>query len=86
MAEIKKFILEDDPPPDNKTAESIMLFALKGLSQRAIGAIKDLFILLSIASVFWLFLSIHEPNTFQLIELTLYGAIILAANVIVRRA
>lgn len=86
VAEIKQFVLEkDDPAPESSRAESMMLFALKGLSQRAIAAVKDLFTLLSVASAFWLFLSIPDPNNYQLAELLLYALFVLAANWIVRR-
>ena len=95
MAEHKTpFLLlpdDDDPPPahhvreETERATQAMLLALKALSQRAIAAIKDVFTLASVGSAFWLFLSIHEPNPYQLVELAMFAVFILAANWIVRR-
>jgi hypothetical protein len=96
MAEHKTpFLLlpdDDDPPPqhhavreETERATAAMMLALKALSQRAISAVKDIFTLVSVGSAFWLFMSIRDPNTYQLVELGLFSTFILAANWIVRR-
>jgi hypothetical protein len=87
-------LADDDDPPrpfhtdvreETERATAAMMLALKALSQRAISAIKDVFTLASVGSAFWLFLSIHEPNPYQLVELAMFSLFILAANWIVRR-
>lgn len=79
----------DLPPPpapvDNGVAIAMLTIGLKALSQRALTAATDLFSLLTIASCFWLWWSIPAPNDRQIISLALYGLLILAINVIVRR-
>lgn len=88
MAEIHQFAVEDDPPetpPKEDRGFSLLMMALKALSQRTLIAVASLFTLITVGSVFWLFLATPEPNTFQLIKLAMYGAFVLAANFIVRR-
>lgn len=72
-------------PVDNGVAIAMLTIGLKALSQRALTAATDLFSLLTIASCFWLWWSIPAPNDRQIISLALYGLLILAINVIVRR-
>lgn len=75
-----------EAPPQATSAQIMMLtIALKALSQRALTAATDLFSLLTIASAFWLWSTIPEPNDRQIVSLALYGLLILAINVIVRR-
>jgi hypothetical protein len=77
---------ETDQPQEASAVQIAMLtMALKALSQRALTAATDLFSLLTIASAFWLWWSIPAPNDRQIISLALYGLLILAINVIVRR-
>ena len=91
MAEL--FTLEKEeveaPAPASSSAESagmhMLYLGLKALSQRALVALSATFTLLTVASAFWLFLSIHDPNVMQLIEMGMYGVFVLAANLIVRR-
>lgn len=74
------------PPPAATPAQIIMLtIALKALSQRALTAATDLFSLITVATAFWLWSEITDPNDKQLIALSLYGLMVLAINVIVRR-
>lgn len=84
------FKLETETIPEQSTpaeqAGMQMLFmGLKALSQRALIALSALFTLLTVGSAFWLFMSIRDPNTMQLIECGMYALFILAANMIVRR-
>ena len=77
-----------DPPEESKAAAfaaSAIALGLKTLSQRAISATKDIFTLLSVSSVFWIWQSIPEPSPTQITSHSIYAVIILAANVIVRR-
>ena len=76
----------DAPAPQASNVQIAMLtIALKALSQRALTAASDLFSLLTVGSAFWLWSTIPEPNDRQIISLTLYGLMVLAINIIVRR-
>lgn len=90
MAEAKRFEIvepEDDSPPSpaHNVAVNTILLALKALSQRALIALDNLFCLLTVFSVFWLWLLTPDPNAYQIASLTLYALFVLAANIIVRR-
>lgn len=94
MAEIRRFEPVEIPDPPQQTgaeraaaafAANAITLGLKVLSQRAIAATKDIFTLLSVGSSFWLWWSIPDPSTTQIVSLTIYALFILAANVIVRR-
>lgn len=63
--------------------QSLML-GLGALSQRTIVALSRLFALLVIASDFWLWSSIKDPNAYQLIALGMYAAFSLTAIFIAR--
>jgi hypothetical protein len=81
---------EQAPPPpqaraDHAAATKVLLLAIAALSKRMVVAIADLFTLLTVGSVFWLFTSIPDPNTKQLIQLGGYCLFALAINWIVRR-
>lgn len=82
-------IVDDEPTPEPEQAEpagtSILLLALKALSQRAIAAVADLFFLTTVGLTFWLWYQVPDPNAYQITSLALFGLFILAANWIVRR-
>ena len=92
MGTVEKFevIEEPDPapaarkPPD-KAAIDILALSLRALSQRALVALADLFCLLTVGACFWFFMSIPEPNTYQLVAEAMFALFVLAANWIVRR-
>ena len=76
------------PPRPNQRAEQaatgILMLALKALSQRAIVAIGNLFVLLTAASAWWLWMTtLPQPSIQQLVGLALYGLLILALNYLV---
>lgn len=75
----------NSPPPQEERGLSVLLLALKALSQRSLVALASLFTLITVGSAFWLFLATPEPTVFQLIKLAMYGIFVLAANFIVRR-
>lgn len=90
MAEPQRaFEIVDEPekpaPQQTSAATDVLLLSLKTLSQRALTAIADLFTLLTVGSAFWLWYSVHDPNVYQIINNTIYGIFVLAANWIVRR-
>lgn len=90
MAEIRHLQpveIPDDPPDSAATrvAVSALALGLKTLSQRAIAATKDIFTLLSVGTIFWIWNDHPDPSITQIVSLSLYATFILAANVIVRR-
>ena len=93
MAQPQFEVVEDDPPEQTKSddggqaAIDILLLLLKPLSQKTIIALGNLFSLLTVASVFWLCLSIipHDPSIQQLVGLGGYAVFVVAVNLIVRR-
>jgi hypothetical protein len=72
-------------PAPSKAATGLLVIALKALSQRALAAVTDLFTLLTVASAFWVWCSVNDPNVLQIIHHSIYGVFVLAANWIVRR-
>jgi hypothetical protein len=68
-------------------ATGILLTALKALSQRALVAVGNLFVLAAAASAFWLWLvTLPSPSIPQLVGLALYGALMLAlVHLVLRR-
>lgn len=76
---------EPDTKQESKAATRMLLLGLHALSQRALAAITDLFTLVTVGLVFWLFFSIPDPNVHQLVGLGMFSTFILAVNVIARR-
>lgn len=77
-------------PQSRETKQSgldmqLLAMALSTISKRALTAISDLFALMVIGSVWWLFLSVTSPNPFQLAALAGYEMFALAAIWIVKR-
>ena len=65
---------------------AMMITGLKALSQRSLVALSACFTLLSVASAFWLWLTIlPEPNPSKLVGLALYGVFLLGIEWIRRR-
>lgn len=60
-------------------AFSALMLALKALSQRTIIALAALRTLLMVGSVFWLAMTLHEPNTYQLTLLGLYSLFVITS-------
>ena len=91
MAEKPKFQIVEQTTDDEVSESASMVAAhalmlgLRALSQRAIAAIADLFMLATIGSAFWLWYLTPKPDAYQIVSLTLYGLLVLAANWIVRR-
>ena len=80
--------VDDEPAPkrdDYSAATAALILGLKALSQRALIAVDNLFTLITVCLVFWLWKSIPQPDTYQLISLGVFAVFVLAANVIVRR-
>lgn len=68
-----------------KVGLDLLMLGLKAVSARALAAIADLFMLVTVGSAFWLWYQIPDPNAYQITSLALYGVFVLAANWIVRR-
>ena len=88
MAEVFKLEAVEDPPEQTqseKLGAQMLVMGLKALSQKAVVAAATLFTLSTIMSLFWLVMTLPDPNTMQLVEIGMYGCFVLAANIIVRR-
>lgn len=83
-AEVTPFPRPAAAPQAPKIAIDALALAFKALSQRFIIALSNLFCLITAASVFMLFMSIHEPNVLQIVYCTIYAAFIVVLNWIVR--
>lgn len=97
-AEVKNFgqfrleeVAEPTPEPSRadravqSAAVATLLLALKTLSQKALLAFVQLFTLITVGSCFWLWMSIPEPSTNQLISLGMYAGFVFAINWITLR-
>lgn len=72
-------------PQGQDAAFSALMLALKTLSQKTLIAMSRLTSLAMVASVFWLFMSIPDPHTSQLIWGGMYGVFILTLQFLMRR-
>ena len=74
------------PHPTENFAANILLTSLKALSQRAVIAVANLFVLATAISAWWLWMvTMPTPSVLQLVGLGLYGVLILALNWLVLR-
>ena len=73
--------------PEPIFATTILFTALKALSQRALVAVGNLFVLACAASAFWLWRTVLvSPSIQQLVGLGLYGLLMLAlVHLVLRR-
>lgn len=89
-------VVNSEPPdqdePDNRVAQAAtaaathaLLLGLKALSQRTLTALADLFTLITVALVFWLWAATPHPDQYQIVSLSIFALFVLAANWIVRR-
>lgn len=75
----------DEATPKPTRDVAMLKLGLTALSQRAVAAVADLFTLTTVSLVFWLYMSIAQPDTYQLVRLGMFSVFVLAANWIVRR-
>jgi hypothetical protein len=68
------------PAQGQDAAFSALMLALKALSQKTIIALSKLTALAMVGSVFWLFMSIPSPNTYQIVWGGMYALFILVLN------
>ena len=85
MQEDEEVAASSTAPGTSDRATDLLLLSLQALSKRTLVALSNLFCLLTVGSAFWLCLTIHDPNTLQLVEIGGYFSFVLAANWIVRR-
>lgn len=78
-------VASEKPPLGSKIATDAIALALSALSQRAIIALSNLFVLLAVGSVFVLWYVTPNPNIYQLVKLAMYGLFVLGISWIVRR-
>ena len=69
----------------NAAAVSALALGLKALSQRAIAGMRAAFTLLSAGAIFWVWTATPDPKPSQIVSMTIFAIVMLAANVIVRR-
>jgi hypothetical protein len=81
------FSLVDEPEetPQKRVDISILALALKSLAQRTVIALESLQTLITVGLVFWLWMSIPEPNLYQIVSEGIFAVFVLAANLIVLR-
>lgn len=82
--------VKPQPRPENQVqghdaAFSALMLALKTLSQKTLIALSRLTSLAMVGSAFWLFMSIPNPSTNQIIWGGMYGTFILATLFLMRR-
>jgi hypothetical protein len=93
MAEAKRFELvqDDDPAPRDEPADAgrsadLLLLSLQALSKRTIVALGNLYSMFMVGSAWFLFMrTLPSPTEYQLVGLFLYGLLIIAVHVIIRR-
>lgn len=69
-----------------RAATTMLLTALRTVSQRALIALGNLFVLATAASAWWLWLvTLPQPSIYQLVGLGLYGILIILLNGLVLR-
>jgi hypothetical protein len=73
------------PNQGQDAAFNALMLALKTLSQKTLIALSRLTSLAMVASVFWLFMSIPDPHTSQLIWGGMYSVFILTLQFLMRR-
>lgn len=76
---------EPRPTQGQDPAFSALMLALKTVSQKTLIALSRLTSLIMVASVFWLFMSIPDPHTTQLIWGGMYAVFILVLQFFVSR-
>ena len=72
-----------EPVEENSLAFTGLWLALKALSQRALVALEACFTLLTVFGVWLLWHSIPDPNTNQIVSLSIFATFVLLANLIV---
>lgn len=70
--------------PNTEHGVNLLALVLRTMGQRALIAVDNLFTLVTVCLAFYLWHSIPEPNTLQVVALALFGIFVLAANLIVR--
>ena len=67
-------------------ARAMLMLALKTFGQRVVIALSNLFSLLTVLSVWWLWMSVPHPGTNDLVGMGMYAVFILVVNYLVKRA
>jgi hypothetical protein len=76
----------DEAAPPVGAATGMLVLALRALSQRAIVAIDNLFMVATVGSAWYLWFMTPDPNPMQLVGLGGYAVFVLLANWIARRS
>ena len=67
-------------------ARAMLMLALKTFGQRFVIALSNIFSLLTVLSVWWLWMSVPHPGTNDLVGMGMYAVFILVVNYLVKRA
>lgn len=85
-----RFDLVSDPPDDEEVeddraplAVSGLMLALQALSKRFVLALEAMFTLFTVMLAGYLWLSVPEPNAYQLVSLGIFAAFLLVVNFMV---
>jgi len=82
---VEEEIVPEKTSADHQAAVKMLMLGLSALAQRTVHALADMFTLLTVGSVFWLFTATPDPNVMQLVQLGGYCVFVLMVNWIVRR-
>jgi hypothetical protein len=72
-------------PPKSDLGVDLLALGLKTVSQRFVAALINLFTLVSMVGVWFLWYKTPDPNPSQIVSLSIFAAFVLAANWLVRR-
>ncbi len=78
----------ESPPPaptESHLGVDLLALGLKTVSQRFVAALVNLFTLVTMIGVWFLWYKTPDPNVTQIVSLSIFAAFVLAANWLVRR-
>ena len=85
-------VIQDELPdeaapsrPEPHLGVDLLALGLKTVSQRFVAALVNLFTLVTMVGVWFLWYKTPDPNPSQIVSLSIFAAFVLAANWLVRR-
>ncbi len=86
-------VIQDESPepeavpsrPEPHLGVDLLALGLKTVSQRFVAALVNLFTLVTMIGVWFLWYKTPDPNVTQIVSLSIFAAFVLAANWLVRR-
>jgi hypothetical protein len=73
------------PRTESHLGVDLLALGLKTVSQRFVAALVNLFTLVTMIGVWFLWYKTPDPNPSQIVSLSIFAAFVLAANWLVRR-